>query len=842
MLLNRSDSGERWRIRPDGPGKVTGRLVYLTDMSAQGMLIGRVLRSPHPYAVIKDIRTEKASKLPGVHAVLTHKDIPGLNGFGIAVQDQPVFCRDAVRYVGDAVAAVAAESAEAAERALSLIQVDYEPLQAVTDPELAVKDDAPKLHSYGNVLHKNEHRSGSIESAFARSVHIVEETYITPRQMHTYMETEGGLFVPEKDGRLSVYAPTQHGLLDRLQLSRILAVPESLIRVVSSPIGGSFGGKDELNVQPYGALLAMHTGRPVKIHNSRWESVRAGLKRHPMRIRMKTGVDAEGRLTGHQVSVIADTGPYATLGAEVLNFATEHVIGPYRYAGVDVISFSVHTNNGMSGEFRGFGGNQAIFALEGQMDRLAGRIAMDPWDFRRLNLRRPGDPGPFGQPIARTDGAREVWQALADCPLRRELLAAGTPASASCSDECAAAAPGGDERALQFASQAAAAATGKDERAPQPAFQAAAAEDERALQCASLDAASAPGEDELAPQSASKTAAAAPEDMPWLRTGIGCALVMHGAGLGYGIPDPGGGRLTLTEDGRIEAAFGYEECGQGLLATLELMMIEQFGFAAEDLVLTIGDTDRVPDSGSTTASRATTMMWKALRSVREPFTTKLLTAAKEASGNPLERLRTGPGGIYDTETGELLMSYKQLADSAKDRVTEEAALHYPSTSMPRTGAHFLYTYAAVAVKVEVNTLTGRVRVLDQFHTVAAGPVMNPQGYLGQIEGGSSMALGFALTEEVVMERGEYVTRNLDTYLIPTIAEHRGGFSVLPLEALPEGDAFGPRGVGEIGSVGLAPAIAAAVHNAVGKRVAKLPIDPAELQERPFCTDKAVTGS
>lgn len=173
--------------------------------------------------------------------------------------------------------------------------------------------------------------------------------------MHTYMETEGGLFIFGEDGRLTVYAPTQHGFMDRMRLARILAIPQSEIRIVSSPIGGSFGGKDELNVQPYGAPLARVTNRPVKFHNSRWESVRAGLKRHPMKITMKTGVDEKGRLIAHQVRIIADTGPYATLGAEVLNFAVEHVIGPYQYQNLDVDGFSVYTNNGMSGEFRGFG-------------------------------------------------------------------------------------------------------------------------------------------------------------------------------------------------------------------------------------------------------------------------------------------------------------------------------------------------------------------------------------------------------------------------------------------------------------------------------------------------------
>jgi xanthine dehydrogenase D subunit len=755
-LLDRRSGGERWRVRADGPGKVTGRLAYLTDMSAPGMLYGLVLRSPHPHALIRSIRTAAAEDLPGVHAVLTFADVPGLNAYGIARQDQPVFCSDRVRYVGDAVAAVAAESLAVARRALALIEVDYVIQPVLDSPDKALAPDAAPLHPQGNILHATEYKIGDAEAAFAACVHIVEDTYVTPRQMHTYMETEGGLFVPEENGRLTVYAPTQHGLMDRLQLARILAWPETRIRVVSSPIGGSFGGKDELNVQPYGALLAAATGRPVKLHNSRKESVIAGLKRHPMAIAMRTGTDAEGRLIAHRVRIVADTGPYATLGAEVLNFCTEHVTGPYRYGNIDVEGLSAFTNNGMSGEFRGFGGTQAIFALEGQMDRLANKLGMDPWAFRLLNLRIPEDPGPVGQPIAPTDGAAQVWNALAESTLYRE-----------------------------------------------------------------------------------RTSPGAEIQEPWIRTGIGAALIMHAAGLGVGIPDFAGGTLRLAADGKIEALFGYEEFGQGLIATLELMLIEQFGFAADDLRIIIGDTDIVPDSGSSTASRATSMLWRSLQNMRQPFLNRLLETAAEILAEPSEELVAGYGGIYSKNGERPAITYEALAQAVKEPIVTDTRFHFPVSSAKRVGAHYLYTFSAVAVKVQVNTLTGRVSLLDQFHTVAAGPVMNPQGFLGQIEGGSGMALGYALTEEALMVNGQYVTTNLDTYLIPTVAELRGSVQVLPIEELPEGDDYGPRGIGEVGSVGLAPAIAEAVHAALGLRIRKLPIDPQLLQDQSLFSREAV---
>ncbi len=748
MRLDKLSAGSRWRMRPDGPEKTTGELRYLTDLSVPGMLYGKVLRSPFPHALVLDIRTSRAERAPGVKAVITHRDVPGLNGFGIVTPDQPVLCADRVRYVGDAIAAVAAESEEEAEYALTLIEADFEPLPAVTEPEAAMREDAPRLHPGGNILHRTSFKKGDAGAAFANCAFIAEHTYRTPRQMHAYMETEGGLFIPEPDGRLTVRAATQHGYKDRMQLSRILAVPEDRIRIVSSPIGGSFGGKDELNVQPYGALLAIKTGRPVKMHNSRRESVRAGLKRHPMKLAMKTGADASGRLIAHQVRIVADTGAYSTLGAPVLNFATEHASGPYRIPNVDIEGFSVFTNNGVSGEFRGFGGNQVIFAVEGQMDRLAEAAGIDPWEFRLRNLRKPEDPGPLGQRIWPTDGVRQAWEGVAASALWKERGASSAAAS-----------------------------------------------------------------------------------LPWLKRGVGAALAMHGSGLGYGIPDPGGGRLSLNADGKIEAAFSFEEFGQGILATLEAMLTGWFGCGPDDLHIVIGDTDLAPHSGSSTASRSTTVAHLALRQLAPKLKAKLLELASDLTGRPPDGLTTGNGGIWAAEGGGgSLIGYRELAEACGTaaELSFDAKFEFPVTPDPVTGGHYLYTSTAVAVEVEVNELTGSVRLLGQHHAVAAGPVVNPMGYLGQIEGGSSMAQGFALQEDARMEEGRYRIENLDGYLIPTIRDMAETFTVDAIEELPEGDPYGPRGVGEIGSVALAPAIAEAVYRATGKRVETLPIRREEL--------------
>ncbi|MFN6980185.1 MAG: molybdopterin cofactor-binding domain-containing protein, partial [Gemmobacter sp.] len=311
--LGREALPHRWHPRPDLPSRIAGRTGYLTDARDPAMLVGRILRAGRPHARILAIDTAAAEALPGVRAVVTHRDVPGRNAFGIMRQDQPALCDSLVRYEGDAVAAVAAIDAETAEAALALIAVTYDDLPAVTDPAAALGPDAPPLHDGGNLAASFALDRGDPDAAFAAAAHVVSDTYVTPRQMHGFMETEGGWCAPTPEGGLVVCVGGQHGARDRMQLSRILALPEARIRVVTSPIGGGFGGKDELTVQAPLALLVRKAGAPVRLHLSRAESVLAGVKRNPMTIRMRTACDAEGRLVAQDVDVLSDSGAYASL-------------------------------------------------------------------------------------------------------------------------------------------------------------------------------------------------------------------------------------------------------------------------------------------------------------------------------------------------------------------------------------------------------------------------------------------------------------------------------------------------------------------------------------------------
>lgn len=428
--LARDLASPDWHMRPDMPAKVAGDEGYLTDLRTPDMLVGRILRAGRPHARIWSIDTRAAQAMAGVHAVVTHADIAGLNAFGIMRPDQPALCADLVRYQGDAVAAVAAVDAQTADAALAAIIVEYADLPAVTDPAAALDPASPALHAGGNLVAEFRLDKGDPAAAFAAAAHVVEDTYVTPRQMHACMETEGGWCAPTPDGGLVVAVGGQHGARDREQLARILALPEDRIRVITSPTGGGFGGKDELTVQPALALLAIKAGRAVRLHLSRAESTLAGVKRNPMRIVMRTACDASGHLLAQDVRLMADCGAYASLSPAVVETALEHAAGPYRIAHVASHGQLVYTNNGTGGAFRGFGANQMTFAVECQIDRLAAACGLDPAEMRRRNLRVPGSPGYLGHVVSGSERLHEMVQAAAASALWR-------PVSTTAHDICA---------------------------------------------------------------------------------------------------------------------------------------------------------------------------------------------------------------------------------------------------------------------------------------------------------------------------------------------------------------------------------------------------------------------
>ncbi|MFQ6111550.1 MAG: xanthine dehydrogenase family protein molybdopterin-binding subunit, partial [Nitrospinota bacterium] len=396
----------------EAPAKATGSLPFAGDLSLPGLLHGKVLRSPHPHALIKRIKSEAARRKPWVKAVMTAADIPGTNRYGLILPDQRVLAEGKVRFRGEAVALVAAESEDAAEEALSLIRVDYRPLPGVFSPEEALKPDAPLVHEQGNLLLHTRLEKGEVEEGFQRAGATVERTYRMVPVDHAYLETESGLAAPEPSGHITIWSSTQHPFRDRRQIAPVLGMEASRIRVVQAATGGAFGGKDDITVEIFLGLLVQSTGRPVRIAFGREESLCSQTKRHAMKIRCRFGADGSGRLTAADILIYSDTGAYASLGPFVTRKATLHALGPYSCPNFRGESFCVYTNNVPAGPMRGFGVVQAAFCHESQMDLLAGELGLSPLEIRLKNALRPGDSMTTGHVLRESVGVVKTLEAL----------------------------------------------------------------------------------------------------------------------------------------------------------------------------------------------------------------------------------------------------------------------------------------------------------------------------------------------------------------------------------------------------------------------------------------------
>lgn len=385
-------------VRADALDKVTGKTMYMTDLELPDMLWGKIVRSGIVHADILDIDTREAERFPGVVTVVTFKDVPGLNGYGIHHADQPVFNQNKVRYEGDIVAGVVAESREIAEQAAEKIKIKYKELPVLLDPREALLNEAIKIHKEGNLLFQARVQKGDMEKAFAEADLVIEREYYSPVQIPAYLEVEGGV-AEYKDGFLSIWCGGQYPTQDQRQLSQVSGIPEERIRVVCNPLGGAFGGKDDLSVQAQLAVMAYKAGRPVKLVNTREESNKCCWKRHPMYIKMKTAAKKDGILLANQVEIISDTGAYAGLGAPVLTNTIAHACGAYRIHHVDIIGYCVYTNNSPSSAMRGFGVPQINFAMESQIEIIAETLGIDNLEIRLKNCLVTGDVGPLGNTL-----------------------------------------------------------------------------------------------------------------------------------------------------------------------------------------------------------------------------------------------------------------------------------------------------------------------------------------------------------------------------------------------------------------------------------------------------------
>jgi len=417
--------------RVDGVPKVTGEFAYSSDLQAAGMLWGHTLRSPHAHARIVSIDVSQAVGMPGVHAVLTHEDVPGEKRYGLEFPDQPVLAYERVRYFGEPVALVAAEHPEEARRAAARIQVEYEALEPVVDPERATEQDPlhpdrPTMgHGYRddarpNIVRSLVIRHGDPEAEGDVTVSGVYEVGI---QDQAFLGPESGLAVPDGEGGVDIYVATQWLHVDRDQVAPCLNLKPEQVRIHLAGVGGAFGGREDLSMQLHGALLALHTDRPVKIVYNREESFVGHIHRHPAKIWAEHRSSRDGKLVNVRVRILLDGGAYASSSTAVTSNAASFAVGPYAVDNALIESTCVYTNNPPCGAMRGFGAVQVCFAHEAQMDKLAEALDIDPIELRLLNALGPGGSLPTGQKITGTLPVADVIRRAAalDIPEQEEL-------------------------------------------------------------------------------------------------------------------------------------------------------------------------------------------------------------------------------------------------------------------------------------------------------------------------------------------------------------------------------------------------------------------------------------
>ncbi len=402
--------------RVDAWGKVTGTAKFAADYSLPHQLFGKVLRSKYPHARIVSIDTGKAAKLPGVEAVLTAEDIPGNRTFGIVVKNQEILAGEKVRYLGDGVALVAARSVEIAREALRLIEVVYEPLPVVSDPEVAMWEDAPRIHPEGNVFVHHKVRKGNIEKGFAASDFEIQRRFRTQFIEHSAIEPEAVLAEPGEQGGVRIIGSIQNLFSSRRSVAAALNLELNRVQLIQATLGGSFGGKDEVMTSMCcrAALLALATGRPVKMVNSREESMLESYKRHPYAMYYRWGAKKNGTITAMEIRCIADGGAYASMSPFVTWRSVVQATGPYACENVKTDVYAAYTNNNYTGAMRGFGSPQVNFAIESMMDELAERVGMNPLEIRLKNCFHRGSVTATGQKLDHVVSLREVLEKAAE--------------------------------------------------------------------------------------------------------------------------------------------------------------------------------------------------------------------------------------------------------------------------------------------------------------------------------------------------------------------------------------------------------------------------------------------
>ncbi len=752
-------------LRPDAVEKVTGKAIYTDDLVFDGMLYAKARRAMIPHGFLKKLDISKAKALPGVVAVLTAEDIPAEHNHGLVIYDWPVMVGigERVRYVGDAVAIVAAETLEIAEQAIGQIEAEFDLQPVITNPVQARQEGVPQIHEKGNLLKHIKVRKGDMKKGFADADVILEHTFHTPITDHAFIEPECSIGVPLSNGRMEIYVGSQIPYQDRTQVARVMGWPEERVRIVGQLMGGGFGGKEDVMGQIHVAMLANVTQRPVKLLFDRHESLLVHPKRHATQIRVKIGAKKNGRLAAAETELYGDTGAYASLGEKVMTRATTHSAGPYDIPNVRADCYAMYTNNPPAGAFRGFGVTQSAFAVESMMDMLAEKLNLDPVELRRMNSLHVGSITNTGQELRESVGLMECIDKV-DAEMRKHSPHPFKPTVV-----------------------------------PSPLTPLPKGEG-----------------DSLPPLG----------EGPGMRVRAwGFAAAYKNTGLGGGAPDISGADVELYEDGTFEVRSSAAELGQGLVTVMRLIVAEEMAVAPEKVSVLVMDTDLAPNGGPTTASRQTFVTGNASRYAARTLRDEITATMAEKYDVRPERIRFENGIVHvnghSLTYAEICKEMKAMGQQPRVRYEYEA----PKTMPLGEGGdmHFAFSFAAQAAEVEVNKVTGEVRVLKVISANDVGMAVNPLGLQGQVEGGVMMGLGNCLTEEFIVEDGYVVTDHLARYRVPGIMLTPEITSIIVEHPTAEGP-YGAKGIGEICSIPTTPAITNAIFNAVGVRIDKLPVD------------------
>jgi xanthine dehydrogenase molybdenum-binding subunit len=745
--------------RLDAVDKVTGRARYSEDFSQRDMLVGKVLRSPHAHARVLRVDAAEAKALPGVEAVLTAEDLPTIK-FGTSghpwsldphhrdVADRLILTPKA-RFVGDAVAAVVAVDLPTAQKALRLIRVDYEVLPCVLTPEAAMADGAPALHEErpGNVLADFGNGYGDLEAELAGAGRVFEGDFETSVVQHCHLENHTAFAYRDSHGRIVINSSTQIPHIVRRVVAQALGLPWGRVQVIKPFVGGGFGAKQDVVVEPLVAAmcLAVH-GRPVRYTLTREEVFIDSRTRHAMKFHLRTAVDRDGRLRGIGIQVLSNTGAYASHGHSIAMAGGSNFRSLYAFRTVKYEPRTVYTNLPVAGAMRGYGSPQVFFALESHLEDIARALHQDPIEFRLRNFVDLGHTDPITGMVVRSMGIRE-------CLEKGKAL-------------------------IRW--------------------------DEKKRACAGQ---------------------AGPR-----RRGLGVACFCYASGTYPFGQEIAGARIVMHQDGSVTLQVGATEIGQGSDTAFAQMAAGTLGLPLDRVhVVTSQDTDIAPFDPGAYASRQTTVSGVAVRKAALDVRAQVLAIAARKCGLGPDQLDLRDGRVVELATGLEICTLEEAAmASYYDRLHANPIKSDVSANV-RTSA---MSYGCTFVEVEVDIPTGKVQVLELYNVHDSGRIINPVLAEGQVHGGVSMGLGYALLEQMLFDpqSGKPLNNNLLDYKLPTILD-TPKINAAFVETTDAAGPYGVKALGECPVISPAPALRNAVLDATGVAFNRIPLYPQAVFEK-----------